>query len=135
VMLDVDDASAAVVESTPDSEFQVSRQLGETTRLLGYTPTPSGRKPWVRLDIHHGPADSALLIVSFHGVGAPESGVWAASAFVVRGGASTAVRAEPCCTEPFTFSGDRVLAAVEAPFDAWLERAITLGLEIWRRSL
>lgn len=134
-MRDVDDASADVVESTPDSEFQVARQLGETTRVLGYAATPSGRKPWVRLDIRHGGADSALLLVSFHGVGAPESGVWAACAFVVRGGASAGIRAEPCCTEPFTFTGDRELAAVESLFDAWLERAITLGLEIWRRSL
>ncbi len=43
--------------------------------------------------------------------------------------------ATPACTEPFTITLGRDRIELESSFDAWLERAVTLGLEIWRRSL
>ena len=85
--------------------------------------------------IRHGPGEESHLIVSFHGVTSRETGIWAASAFIVLGANGDSARTEACCTEPFTFTADRDSKDLRTAYEPWLEGAVTFGLEIWRRSL
>ena len=87
------------------------------------------------LVISHG--RHAVIRVSFDRFGDQSGAIMAASASVIlfdRGGQCVGP-AEPCAREPFTFTAGRDLSEVETAFDAWLEQSLTLGLEIWRRSL
>jgi hypothetical protein len=124
---------AKAQHSEPNDEDWFASQIAETAKSLGYS-VAEGPSPWVHLMIEHG--GNSRVFVSFHRVAIADANVMAASAFVYFASSKRdQARTEPCCTEPFTFTADRDRAEVTAAFDAWLERSLTTGLELWRRSL
>src|SRR5690606_34454015 len=99
----------------------------------------SGPKQWIHLRLRH--EDVSSLVVAFHHVGRVESGVVAAAAFLTRrsrpdgDGGSTTVATSPACDAPLTFTADRELEELQRAFCAWLDLAVTVGLDRWRQRL
>ncbi len=114
-------------------------QIIETARALDYYADLGAFRRWAQLRVRHGDT-TARVVVSFHHLGHRNRGVLAASAFVqVRSkgedGESEAVVLQPACTDVFTITAARDRKELESAFDRWLEAALAIGLEAWRRTL
>jgi hypothetical protein len=128
------EASAAATSSRPSTEHLYDEAVLDAAGGLGYVADLTGPHPWLELEIRKGRKTSLLL--SFHRVGSPDAAVMAASVVVLRFDAVERLsRSEPATNVPFTFTADRDREELGAAFDAWLERSLTLGLAVWRRSL
>jgi fido (protein-threonine AMPylation protein) len=135
---------AAVFQSKEDDSHWFRAQTLQTAKELGYYANLSGPKHWVHLRLRH--EDVSSLVVSFHHIGRVEDGVMAAAAFLGRREAPRAKAADAAdeglpfasqvvCDSPFSFTAGREAKELHAAFAVWLDRAITVGLDQWRRWL
>ena len=143
---DIGGQISTAIREVPPSRVEVRRGDGqlnssygqriiETAEQIGYRPMAELGDQRVVVEISHG--SGTLIAISFHFVSGADPLVMAACAAVLFRGAGDSdwTRSEPACTDPFTFTADRDPEELGASFDEWVERAFTLGLEIWRRSL
>lgn len=133
---------ATAFQSGAEDTHWFRAQIDATARNLGYRANLTGPKSWVHLRLQH--EDVASLVVSFHHVGRVEDGVVATTAFLTRrdraiGGREPepagAFETHPACEAPLTFTAGRDPAELRTAFSAWLDRAVTIGLDRWRRSI
>lgn len=114
---------------------QWTQFVTSTAEHLGYHPAPDSPIVFTTLGIRHTAVTE--ITVAFSLLTESDPLVMAGCAFVTSWNPNEgpASRSEPACTEPFTFTADRDPAELGTAFDEWLERALALGLEIWRRHL
>jgi hypothetical protein len=104
-----------------------NNEIQQVAEDLHYTPNLEVRSQTTELRMNTG--RSALLAISFHGVGNMFRGILAASAFLLTSdGKST-----PCCDDFFQINYEEPQADAEARFDKWLEDSIVRGLDLWQR--
>jgi ribosomal protein S4E len=109
----------------------VSRN-GEITRVAGelhYSANLSGYHQLVELTFKT--SRSAVLVVSFHEVGASYRGIIGVSALFQAEGE----KAVPVCDEFFQINYEEEQSQAEARFDPWLEKSIVRGLALWQRTI
>ena len=129
-------SNSASNDSERDDYFRF--QIIAAAKQLGYFANTRTYRAWCRLSIVT--EAQTDIIVSLHCVGSEFKGVMVASALSYRrertGEDATAVSdIETLSSEPFLFNYNNIPAAVETRFGKWLDEAVTLGLDKWRRSL
>ncbi len=92
---------------------------------------------WVRLVIHE--SQEVNFVVSIHALGTEFRGVGACSAFVFfkefRQDEEEIADLKPACREVFQFTYKEDKDKLKKRFENWLADSITIGLDIWRKSL
>lgn len=133
---------ARVFSSRETNTHYFSGQIIETAKRLEYFANLSGPRWWTRLRITHETVSD--LIVSLHHLGRVADGVMVGTAFLsqkdprsgdVDGPKGLPYHVEPVCDGLFTFTAGQDQADLENAFLEWLERALKIGLDAWRRSL
>lgn len=126
-----------VLENTDQSDYWYQWEIGQVAGQFDYYADPSRPRLWTRLTFHQGPH----IVVSFHFVGVRPSMVMAATAFftvrenVGGEGKTSQNRVQRLCNRPFSFTDETSLSAVASDYAEWLDTAVVLGLEAWRRTL
>ncbi|MFH1117118.1 MAG: Fic family protein [Pseudomonadota bacterium] len=120
-----------------DSHFFWGR-IVEVAKLLDYFANLDLYRSWTRISIVT--EKRFELVISFHGFGPGETGVMAVSAFTAQrvsreDGGTEAIDTKPASFELFQFNYAESRESVESRFRDWLEQAIIIGLEEWRRQL
>jgi hypothetical protein len=129
-----------VARSVEATEHWFRWQIVQAAKSLGYYANLSAKKSWVRLRIREASSTSSLL-VAFHHTGRLEDAVMAASALMVRiegdasAGEPPSSGSQPAADSALTYTAGRDPAELSATFAAWLDRAVTVGLDLWRRGL
>ncbi|NLI99079.1 Fic family protein [bacterium] len=92
---------------------------------------------WARLVIHE--SQEVSFLVSIHALGTEFRGVGACSAFVFfkeyRQDEEEIADLKPACREIFQFTYKEDIEKLKKRFENWLADSITIGLDIWRKSL
>ena len=119
-----------------DSYFRF--QIIEAAKQMGYFANTRTYRAWCRLSVLT--ETQTDIILSIHCVGSEFKGVMVCSALSYRRertgeDTNTVSDIETLSSEPFLFNYNNVPAAVETRFGKWLDQAVTLGLDKWRRSL
>jgi hypothetical protein len=105
---------------------------GEITRVAGelhYSAILSGYHELLELVFKT--SRSAVLVISFHEVGASYRGIIGVSAFFQAEGE----KAVPVCDEFFQINYEEEQSQAEARFDPWLEKSVVRGLALWQRTI
>lgn len=113
-------------------------QIVEVAKHLDYFAYLDLYRAWTRMSIVT--EKKFELVISFHGFGPGETGVMAVSAFTAQrvsreGGGTEAIDTKPSSFELFQFNYAESRENVEARFRDWLEQAIVISLDEWRRQL
>lgn len=133
------DALASRSDAATANQF--TSQILATAGQLDYVANVTAERWWARLEIRRAAVTS--LVVSFHHLGQGDQGVMVASAFFDQRELSPARGDEverpsfhlrPISDDTFLFTGATNDAALDARFRSWLNRAIDVGLDAWRRS-
>lgn len=124
-------------KTATDHYFQ--REISEIAGKFQYRPDYRPFAGWIRLSIQT--EDRFELVVSIHGYRSTQVGLFSALALSHRrvrrdeGDGTEPVGTQPACIDHFQFNYADVPDAVVERFRNWLEAAIAMGLESWRRSL
>ncbi len=151
-----------VTRSQEDERHWFKAQIVATAKHFDYFANLTGRAHWARLRMQHRVVSD--FVVSLHHQGRVEDGVMVATAFLAQrdpgapdrgrpiagavGGEKSGsgpapadadhgppFSTQPACDETFTFTAGREPKELEASFRQWLERAVLIGLDAWRRGL
>lgn len=119
------------------------RQIIDIARQPGYDYFANLREStaWVCLSIFS--PDKTKLVFSFHGVGQRVSGAGACMAFIEEGSTEEddgervvgSVTAKAAASEPFQYTCLSSTNELAEPFGRWLDEAIIVMLDHWRRQL
>lgn len=138
--IDSEAFEARVFVSEKKNDYWFGAQIVEIASHFDYHANLADHKAWVHLRLRHGWTTS--LVIAFHHLGRLARGVMVATAFVrvretrpLDEGEERSILLEPACREVFTFAAGRSRDELRQSFLAWLEEAIQLGLETWRRRL
>lgn len=129
-----------VDRSNRDSGHWFWNQIVDTAKKFDYYSDLRTYHAWVRLKIRKIEERQTEIVVSFHSLGTSFLGIMAASAFVEHripgeDRVSTVDGPFPACADIFEFSYNQALRSVEDRFEKWLNSAIVMGLDQWRRQL
>lgn len=127
-----------VSASDDDNRYWFKAQIIDTARHFDYYANFAGVVAWVRLQIMTRSVTD--LVVCFHQIGRLEDAVAGAVVFLAERARHEEVSGAPFQSVPVS---DQVLAItagrsepeLDREFDEWLERAVRIGLDQWRRSL
>jgi fido (protein-threonine AMPylation protein) len=122
-------AALMVLDSLSPLTATLAHQAQAAASKQGHEANVTGPQWHVRLDVQDPRGTASALAVSFHHLGPPERGVMVASAFFVRGAV------QPLSDRTFSFTADMDETTMREQFRAWLEAAIFVGLDVWRRRL
>lgn len=78
---------------------------------------------------------SAVIVVSFHGVGSAYRGLLAAAAFFQAGGLDSDNEPVALSDDIFRISHEENASELDARFAAWLEACLVKGIGLWLRTL
>lgn len=114
-------------------------QIIETAKRLGYFANRQTYSVWVQLAIVL-PSRRTDILVSFHGLGHTNQGVYVASACAYHrdhdeAGETTITQISPLSESPFQFSYKDDNATVKGRFARWLEDVVAIGLGYWERAV
>lgn len=124
-------------DSEKDDYFHF--QIIEAAKLYGYFANTRTYRSWVRLAIST--KSQTEILLSFHCLGPEFRGVMVCSALTYRRegtgekGPAQVSAIGVVADEPFQFNYNDHIDVLVARFDKWLDTVLTLGLDIWRRSL
>jgi hypothetical protein len=132
---------AAVSRSTPNTSGWFRAQIIRTAKHLGYFANLTAPAHWVRLQIRHEVVTD--FVVSIHHLGSAEDAIMVATSFLEQRGSGDdgdpeqrmPFTSKPTCDEAFTLTAGRDPAELDRAFAEWLERALQIGLDAWRRTL
>jgi Fic family protein len=128
--------NAANNTSTQRHYFQ--KQIVEVARRFGYFANFQNHRTWVRMTLS---TDQEFdFVVSFHGYGASDTGILAASAFsyvktTLEDGGTDILALHPATTELFQFNYAENYESTAQRFNDWLENSIAIALAEWRKSI
>jgi prophage maintenance system killer protein len=114
------------------------KQIVDIARLFDYFANFEQHRSWVRLTLT---TDQEFdFVVSFHGYGAGDTGLLAASAFTYikaprEDGGSESVALHPAATDLFQFNYVESYESTERRFAEWIESSIAIAMAEWKRSL
>ena len=109
-------------------------QVVDSAKRLGYFANLRDYHAWVRLDFDTESGRSAVF-VSFHTVGRGNyRGVIGVSMCFYRRSEGRVVELQTVCEDLFQINYKEDLVAAERRFGPWLEEALMMGLDQWRRS-
>ncbi|MBK8097606.1 MAG: Fic family protein [Planctomycetes bacterium] len=122
------------------------QQISVAAGALGYDADPIGHRAWIVLHILWGGVGGwseqrrCDLVVSLHPVRNTSEHVMAAVALLceqstMRTGDDDVRNSQLACKAPFTFTDLAEFNDEAARFTAWLESALVMGLDGWRRML
>lgn len=114
------------------------QQIVLTAKQLGYFANLDSRREWVRLSITT--SQSFDYVLSFHGLGAIDSGILVVSAFTYlraprEEGGTEPVSLHPAAPELFQFNYAEPLESIEVRFNEWLESSLAVALAEWKRTI
>jgi Fic family protein len=132
------EARTSMASNSDDHRYWFQRQIVETAKKFDYYAKMEPYRSWSRLSIS---TDQQFeFVVSFHGLGPTESGLLAVSAFTyskvpAEGDEIDTLNPQPAATDLFQFNYLDTKESMEKRFRAWLESALAIALEQWKRSL
>jgi Fic family protein len=121
-----------------DRVYYFRRQIIEAARELGYFANTSEHRSWGRLILR---TDSqAEILISFHGIGHEFRGILVASMSFFRREETEQGEREVSdivllSSEVFQINYREPVEKVTERFDAWVDRGLVKGLELWRVGL
>ncbi len=127
---------ASIVNASDPFEFQVARvhPPDELIRALAtglrYEPDFEQYHRAFELNLRHR-GRTALIVVSFHGVGESFRGLLAVSAYFQSGEKNAVILSDDILRISYMADPENL----QRRFNEWLEAAITKGIELWRRTL
>lgn len=131
---------ADVQTSISDTNHWFRRQIFELAHVGGYFADIELFHRWVRLRIREGTPGHSEIVLSLHALGRPFAGVVAANGYFARRDLDEEGRSDtgpvvPLANAPFSFAYSESPEEVARRFKHWLESAVAIGLEEWRRQL
>lgn len=125
-------------DNSSDRRHYFQKQIVEIANQFGYFANLERFRAWARLSIS---TEARFdVVVSFHGYGYRDTGIFAASAFTyvrasTEDGLSETVNLHPSTTDLFQFNYVEPSESVESRFREWLDSALTIGLAEWKKML
>src|SRR5438128_3233965 len=122
----------------PETDFWFKKQIIDVAKDLGYYADTRTYRAWVRLKIKED--RQAELVVSFHSLGVEFLGIMAASAFIEyrdrnEDGETTVDGPYILNRDVFQFSYRETEQEIRKRFEPWLNDALLIGLDQWRKQL
>ncbi|MDZ4654945.1 MAG: Fic family protein [Coriobacteriia bacterium] len=124
--------------STDSTDYYFKLQIVRLANEFDYFANTSEYRTWMRMRIHTDRHTD--FVVSFHGLGYEFMGILAATAFIEyrdknAEGETQFDGPHAVCAEPFQFAYNEDTDGVVERYSHWLNDALVLGLDIWRRQL
>ncbi len=124
--------------SDSDTDHWFKKQIVDIARDLDYYADTRSYRTWVRLKIRE--ERQAELVITFHSLGVEFLGIMAASSFMEyrdrsEDGEVTIEGPYPVCKDIFQFSYNEQEQEIVERFQQWLNDALLVGLDQWRRQL
>lgn len=126
--------------SAPETHHWFRWQIGEVANQCQYFADMDAYHKWVRLRIREESTGHSEIVLSIHALGRPFAGVMAANGYFARrepgedGRSDTGLPAS-LSKAPFSFAYTENSNDVLRRFRNWLDDALAVGLEEWRRRL
>ncbi|MFN7835398.1 MAG: Fic family protein [Burkholderiaceae bacterium] len=124
--------------NTSPQRHYFQKQIVETANHFDYVANFDKHRSWVRVTLMT--EQEFDYVVTFHGYGAGDSGILAASAFtylkVPREDSGTeTVNLHPAAADLFQFNYAETYESTQKRFAEWLESSLAIALAEWKRSL
>ena len=131
---------ASADESNNANDYYFKSQIITIAQKLDYFADTRSHRGWARLIIWE--ERKTQILIAFHGLGFRTSGIMAASAMIEyrdpRNGeedGSTVEGPYPLCDDVFQFAYNENPDEVAKRFGEWLNHAVLVGIDQWRRQL
>lgn len=130
-------------DATFDEEYRSAfyrYQIIKTAQKHDYYAYLEGHRSWAALAIEIERGTRIEIVLSFHEVGYDHKGVMVCSGFGTRivtdhENPSEIEDVQPLSDTPFEFTYLEDKSKLESRFNEWLDSAVTLGMEYWRRNI
>lgn len=124
--------------NTAPQRHYFQKQIIETANHFDYFANLEKYRSWVRVTLMT--EQEFDYVVSFHGYGAGDVGILAASAFTYlkvpnEDGGMEPLNLQPATTELFQFNYVETKESFQKRFAEWLESSLAIALAEWKRSL
>jgi fido (protein-threonine AMPylation protein) len=125
-------------DNTSEQRHYFQKQIVELANHFDYFANFERFRAWVRVTLTTD--EDFDYVLSFHGYGAGDTGILAASAFTCvkarkEEGGTEPVALHPAATEFFQFNYAESFETIEKRFAEWLEASKAIALAEWKRSL
>ncbi len=115
-------------------------QVVNVAKTFSYFADLNTYHAWIRLKIRKVRERQTEIVFSFHSLGTEFVGIISTTAFIEHriwgeDGSPTIDGPDPVCRETFQFFYNQEAPKVLARFEKWLNDAIVVGLDQWRRQL